>query len=363
MLNKRKMLDLLRSGEIVLPPLSIRLLELEDEEAGTGDSDALIEISWGRKTAVFGAELSVLSTPKAIRDGIRKLQSVERSRKTLPILIVPYLDEQKLRLLEHEGVSALDLCGNGVVAAGSMFAVFRSGEANRYPSSALIKNVYRHKSSMVGRVLLVRGNFNTVQEIREEINARSPGVSSGDGKPMSLSTVSKVLKTLEEDLIITRNGGISLLQADQLLRRLNENYRAPDAVKKVRWKIPATGNSLPALLGEVARQKKLQLMATGLSSATRYAVMQRGPILSVYCTSVEEMLTSLPGERTDRFPNLELVETEDETVYFDSRPDDNFRWASPVQCYLELQQGDARDRDTAEQVKARLLQASETENP
>jgi hypothetical protein len=216
---------------------------------------------------------------------------------------------------------------------------------------------------MVGRVLLVRDHFDTVQEIREEINARNPRVSFGEGKPMSLSTVSKVLKTLEEDLIIARNGGISLLQADQLLRRLYENYQAPDAVKKVRWKIPTTSDSLPALLGEVARQKKLQLTATGLSSVKRYAVMQRGPILSVYCTSVEDMLTSIPGERTNRFPNLELIETEDETVYFDSRPEDDFSWASPVQCYFELQQGDTRDRDTAKQVKSRLLQELETENP
>jgi len=63
----------------------------------------------------------------------------------------------------------------------------------------------------------------------------------------------------------------------------------------------------------------------------------------------------LPGSRSDRFPNLELVETEDETVYFDGRKEGNSWWASSVQVYLELMAGDKRDRETAEQVKSLIL--------
>jgi hypothetical protein len=67
------------------------------------------------------------------------------------------------------------------------------------------------------------------------------------------------------------------------------------------------------------------------------------------------LLEQLPGSQADRFPNLELIETEDETVYFDARHDGNSWWASPVQVYLELMTGDKRDRETAEQVKSLLL--------
>jgi hypothetical protein len=83
--------------------------------------------------------------------------------------------------------------------------------------------------------------------------------------------------------------------------------------------------------------------------------MQRGDVLSVYCPRLEILLERLPGSRLDRFPNLELVETEDETAYFDARKDGNFWWASPVQVYLELMAGDKRDRETAEQVKSFIL--------
>jgi hypothetical protein len=91
--------------------------------------------------------------------------------------------------------------------------------------------------------------------------------------------------------------------------------------------------------------------------------MQRGDVLSVYGQRLEALLERLPGSQTDRFPNLELIETEDETVFFDARQEGNFWWASPLQAYLELMAGDKRDRETADQLKSFIInslkQASE----
>jgi hypothetical protein len=75
---------------------------------------------------------------------------------------------------------------------------------------------------------------------------------------------------------------------------------------------------------------------------------------------METLLERLPGSQTDRFPNLELIETEDETVYFDARQEEDFWWASPVQVYLELMAGDKRDQETAEQVKSYILKNLQT---
>ena len=85
----------------------------------------------------------------------------------------------------------IDLCGTGVVVVPGMFAVFRSGEKNRFSSSAPIKNIYRKNSSMVGRVFLLRSGYETVQEICAEINRRNLLVNHWNKRPMSLSTVSK----------------------------------------------------------------------------------------------------------------------------------------------------------------------------
>ena len=172
---------------------------------------------------------------------------------------------------------------------------------------------------------------------------------------MSLSTVSKSLKTLEEDLIVERKDIIRLVQPDKLLEKLSENYVLPRVNERVRLKVPGESGTIWELLQKQSQDLNLPFVATGTSSVTQYAVMQRGDVLSVYCPRLEILLERLPGSRSDRFPNLELVETEDETAYFDARKDGNFWWASPVQVYLELMAGDKRDRETAEQVKSFIL--------
>ena len=172
---------------------------------------------------------------------------------------------------------------------------------------------------------------------------------------MSLSTVSKALKTLEEDLCIMRKDSIRLVQPDKLLEKLTENYTPPNIAERVRLKISEESGTIRELLLKQSQALGLPLVAAGTSSVGQYAVMQRGNLLSVYCPRLEMLLERLPSSQTDRFPNLELMETEDETVYFDARQGGDFGWASPVQVYLELMAGDKRDRETAEQVKSFLL--------
>ena len=172
---------------------------------------------------------------------------------------------------------------------------------------------------------------------------------------MSLFTVSKSLKALDEDLIVERRGSIRLLQPDKLLEKLGENYVPPKIKERVRLKVSEENITIKELLLKQSQELGLPLVATGTSSVEQIAVMQRGDLLSVYCPSLEILLKRLSGSQSDRFPNLELVETEDETVYFDARQEDYFWWASPVQVYLELMAGDKRDRETAKQVKSYIL--------
>jgi hypothetical protein len=172
---------------------------------------------------------------------------------------------------------------------------------------------------------------------------------------MSLSTVSKALKTLEEDLIITRKKAISLLQSDKLLEELIKNYTPPNIIGRVRLKIPGDIGAIRDLLRKESEELGIPLVATGTSSVGKYAVMQRGELLSVYCPQTDLLLDRISGSQSDRFPNLELLKTEDETVYFDARQGEDFWYASPVQAYLELMVGDKRDQETAEQLKSYII--------
>ena len=354
------MIEQVRRGKVSLPPLSFRLLEGVQEAGGNPRFDALVEASWRENIAKFAVECKSLSTPKAFQDGLNLLKTSSLPKGYWPLLLLPFLSERQLQELEQEGIGGIDLCGNGMVVVPDMFAVFRSGEKNRFTSSAPIKNIYRKNSSMVGRVFLLRTGFETVQEICADINRRNMLVNRWDRKPMSLSTVSKALKTLEEDLIIARKDTIRLLQPDRLLEKLSDNYVPPNIKERVRLKISEESGTIGKLLMKLSQELALPFVAAGTSSVGRYAVMQRGDLLSIYCPRLEMLLERLTSSQTDRFPNLELMETEDETVYFDARQEGDFWWASPMQVYLELMAGDKRDQETAGQVKTYILKDLQT---
>ncbi|MBI9082135.1 MAG: hypothetical protein JEZ11_00975 [Desulfobacterales bacterium] len=354
--TKSEMMALLRGGKVELRPLSIHFLEGRSEKKDKGKLDALVEVSWLGNKARFAVECRALSTPKAFRDGIGLLKSTPLPKGYFPLLFLPFLTDNQLRELEREGISGLDLCGNSVVVVPGLFAVFRSGGKNLFSSSAPIKNIYRKNSAMVGRVFFYQSVFHTVQEICAAVNRQNPLVASGRKKPMSLSTVSKALKTLEEDLIISRKGAIRLIQPDKLLEKLAESYGMPAVKERVQLKVPGALETIRAMLMAHSSRLGLPIVATGTTSVEKYAVMQRGDLFSVYCPDIESLLAQLPASsQTDRFPNLELIETEDETICFDARQVEDFLWASPVQVYLELMAGDKRDRETAEQVKSLII--------
>jgi len=353
--NQKEMIGLLRSAKVVLPPLSFRVLKDGPETTKNYAFDALVEASWRGSKARFVVECKSLSTPKAFRNGLNLLKTETLPKGYWPLLFLPFLGERQLQELEQEQISGIDLCGNGVVIVPGKFAVFRGGERNRFSSSAPIKNIYRKNSSMVARVFFSCPAFKTVQEICSEINRRNVLVNRWKKKPMSLSTVSKSLKTLEDDLIIDRKGIIRLLQPDKLLENLSQNYAAPNIKAGIRLKVHAEGETLWQLLRRLSQEIDAPIVTTGASSVGQYAVMQRGDLFSVYCPSLEMLVERLPGSRTDRFPNLEIIEADDETVYFDAREDDKFLWASSVQVYLELMAGDKRDKEIAEQVRSLIL--------
>ena len=136
------------------------------------------------------------------------------------MLVVPYLSPDNIKLLESSLVSGIDLCGNGILIVPPELLIVRTGNPNRFPQSAPIRNVYRGDSSLVGRVFLVRPVYRAVGDIAAAIRELSGNVS--------LATVSRVLKTMESDLIVGRErGDIRLLQPEKLLERLADNYRSP----------------------------------------------------------------------------------------------------------------------------------------
>jgi hypothetical protein len=344
------MLAFLREGQLRFPPL-----ELEEVQTTAPGSrlDAMIRLSWRGQSYRFAVEMKSLWTPKAITMAIDQARKYATSERLYPLIMVPYLSEKWILALETEGVSGIDLCGNGVVVVPGELLVLRTGSPNHFRWEGMIKNVYRKNSSIVARVFLLVSQFDSVKAALEEIRRR--------GGDVATATVSKVCKSLENDLVIERERGESpvarrlrLLQPDKLLDLLAQNYVLPDVSRTFRGKCALPPEQLGSRLTTWEAKAGRRVVQTGASSLDAYAVMAREPMRSFYCSDLKNLLEDLGDDvrETDRFANVAFQETRDDFVYFDRRPG---LVASPIQTYLELVRGDKREKETADQVRRVIL--------
>lgn len=312
---------------LCLPSLTLEASELP-----------LLMVTAGKRVFTFRTEYKRAGTPQQIELALMQVRKSAREAGVLPLVVVPYLSEERLLGLEQEGVSGLDLCGNAVLIMPGSLYFFRTGFPNRFKSSAPIKNVFKGASSLVARVFLLRPEFASVGQIGEEIITRGGELSPG--------TVSKALKELEAQLLVGRaSGTIRLLEPERLLEKLEREFTEPKITGRFLGKAKADVSF------ETLQSQGVPVVRTGVGSATRYAALAMENTLRVYTTSLEGLMAGIEATETNRFPNLEVLETSDQAAFFDAREG----FASPLQTYLEMRDGDERLRQSASQVRERIL--------
>ena len=322
------------------------------ETPGRASADFAVSVAWGSERWEFAAEAKMRNTPRALEDALRQARRWAAETGRLPMVIVPYLGEKRIERLEEEGVSGLDLCGNGLIIVPGRVVLRRTGESNRYPESRPARFAYRGATSLVPRVFLRRAEYSSVGQIRDEIEAA--------GGRVVLSTVSKALTKMTDDLIVDRSEGrIVLVQADKLLDVLVESYASPkpERTSHLKMQLPLE-EFFRRAENAIGPAPKLRTVLSGASAQDRYAGGLRADVPVVYTDDFNELKRRIGDAWTpvDRFATLTVVETRDPTPYFDARREENGTWiASPVQSYLELGAGDKRDAEMAQQVRARIL--------
>jgi len=268
-----------------------------------------------------------------------------------PLVVVPYLSPASLDEVERLGISAVDLCGNGVVQVPQQWLVVRAGRPNQFRGSEPLRGVYRGVASLVARAFVLQPTFARVSDIQAFIEAR--------GGRITLATVSKALARLEEDLVVAREAKrLRLLQPDKLLDKLRDGYQPPSVRVRLAVKSKQSDVELHRRLRSASETLGASLVLTGLSSASRQTVIAADPIVSFYCSARPEDLAeaaAIDPAPQRHFADLELVQTDDVRVYFDARRDEDHLLASPVQTWLELTTGDKRSQEVANNLRIRLL--------
>lgn len=343
MLSQQEALRMLQSGEISFPPFS---LDAKTSKSGSRRTEDVVflKLGWNGTFKEFKVIYKEVATPKKVGDALREAAEYASSgSKKLPLLLVPFLTDHTLQRLEALKVSGLDLCGNAVLFA-EPWLVHRTGNPNCFPSSQPIKNVYEGKSALVGRVLLSRPHFDFVSDVRNEIECR--------GGTLSMGTVSKVLKALEEDLIVSKSEGIALLQPTKLLHNIAHHYKGVEVKGVIAGKADLD-TSFYSALREHAKMNGIR--CAGRSEALYAISPTSGYRTRIYVSRLGPWLDALPFQKSERFANLEFVETQDEGVYFDPHEHDGFTWCSKLQIYLELYSSGKREREISLPLQNDLL--------
>lgn len=353
MLAEAQARELLLGGQVEFPPLGLEVGSLQPS-SGSKSADWELELTWHSQTVRFEVEYIRVASPKNLMTALNQIDRdatrpdrppPEDGSGPRPMVMAPYFDEDDLSTLIQQGVSGIDFCGNGVVTIPGKWFVYRTGAPNRYPASAPIKRIYEGKSSLVGRVLLARREFSQVTQVKEEIEAREGTISLG--------TVSKVLKSLEDELIVSRDEGVRLVQPGLLLDKLAENYDRPSDLQLVRGRLPDEAEILERLFLE-ARELGLRMAVSG---AQRYAQLPMSDIVPpVYVESLADLAPRIGFDETSRFSNIEFRETRDLLPYFDRRDEEGRYWTSPVETYLDMSTGSEREQEVAGDLRRRIIE-------
>lgn len=358
-LTEQKILDLVQ--DLKFEPLKItvekQVSKATKPAMSSAGGDLLLKLVWKTGAGKFAADVLGQATPKQIEARILRLEkntnavagaaSGERRVKNRfnPLIIAPFLNEKTLNRLAEAEISGIDLSGNGVVVVPDRLFIYRTGEKNKFLSNAPIKNIFRGTSSLVARVFFAKQEYENVGEVLEEITRR--------GGKTTFSTVSKVLKTLEEELLIGRSEKIRLIDGRKLLDLLLKNYRRPDVRRSLSVKCADYETALKKL-AENAERKEILLV---WDYPARYAALVQGIAESKFYTeSIDGLLDGVDFTETSRFPDMTLLETIDPTVYFDRRKDKEFDLLSPLETFLELATQGKREQESANSMIKKLLE-------
>ena len=354
-IDAKSMLRQLDERQIDFSPLELSHFQSEPRDTLRSRPNVLIQLKWAGKTFRFAVETEVrFDSLQALKDDMERVLRFAEKTRNAPMVYLPYLSKKAANMLAEAKVSGVDLCGNLFLVIPGKLYIERIGSPNRFPSSAPIKNIYQKSSSLVPRLFLLQPSFESISAIVRELECRNGNLTQ--------ATVSKVCQQLEEDVILVKRKTTAsskqkearLIQPETLLENLAEQYAPPTVTQRLTIKSRIPQKELTERLLAWSNTTGEKIVLTGTGSCTAYTVMAREETTAFYCSHVARLLSDFNGlfEETRRFADMELIETDDQFVYFDQR--DNL-YASPIQSYLELMQGDKRDQQAAEMIAQRLM--------
>ena len=346
--SDNQMMDWLSSQPNLLEPLKVDSLEREIEVQAFGKkykTDGVLQISFGDKSIGLLLEAKTITTLSNLDKGLEFLQNIkrfEKYEKYLSTLYVPFLSEKVVERLKDTSASGIDMNGNYYIVSPELVAI-RLDKKNKFKEKRTIKEFYSRNSSIVARYLLKQKNVNNNLSFIEN-NISSLGFT------LSLGTISKVLKSLEEDSMITRNDNqISVIQPGMLLDKLVKRYKKPEVLEKIYLRLSEDRNEARDVINQIIGNNNW--IWTGESSAELYTSTTPSNKFYIYSLSNYSPNDLIGNYIDNKFYNYVIYYIKDRYVFFDSYNN----YASNIQTFIELSHLDKREKEIAEDIKRDII--------
>ena len=347
--NADSALSFLRSPR-VFPPLILTLNKLEPRLDNGVIADALVDVMGNGVAEQFAVEIKNSSQPAVLQNAIWQAERYRSEQGPRPMVLVPYLSDESLNILEQREISGIDMCGNCIIICRN-YVVRRTGAPNQFKESRPLQNPYRGDSSIFARSFLLQRNYATLTDLHTFAHQR---LDSLNPVGLRMSTASKVVQGLSDDLLITKDKlGLYTTSGDALFTKFEQRYQRSEAQSLI-GKTSLSENEVWHRLEQLRTEKISRSIATGIASAGFYGVLSGVEKQSLYVSDIASVAEALEIHEGRGFANIELIENQKELVYFDARQENGIRWASPIQTWIELVQGGTRGREAAQSLKDQL---------
>ena len=316
--------------------------------------DARLDLGHQGNRYALLVEFKSNGAPRFARSAIYQLESciahLHRSEhqddtgQLIPMLVSSYLSPESRSICHAHNVAYLDLYGNAHLAFGPVY-IERSVPDRPKSEARAQRSLFAPRAGAILRVLLRDpARAWRVTDLAEAANA-------------SLGHVSNVRKALlDREWVEVREDGLVLVQPDALLKSWRENYRQPAGHHISGYTVLHGDKLRNRLSGSLnpGPQPPRAICASN-SAAEWIAPYVRGGTQSFYADEpgARILQETLHLTHAVQGANVILRIPNDETLFEDAvEPALGIFCASPVVTYLDLWNGNDRDREAADHLAA-----------
>lgn len=317
--------------------------------------DGRIDFRLGDGTHALVIEAMRDGAPRFVRSAVYQLKGyladlresglVDAGTGLIPMFASRYLSPQSRSICTDHDIAYLDLIGNARLAFGSVYIEKAVTDRPKSETRAL-KSIFAPKAAAILRVLLRDPD----RPWRVVDLAEAAGASLGH-----VSSVSKSL--LAREWTERRRDGLVLVQPDKLLRTWRREYRHP-AGRRIRRYTRFHGDQLRKRLRAALNRDpgSPRAVCSMHSAADWIAPFGRVGTHSFYADErgARTLEDTLELSRVGRGANVVVRIPNDESLFGDAvEPAPGVFCTSPIITYLDLWNGNDRDREIADHLASK----------